>query len=219
MLLGHASLYDGHSRFNVEDADFDQKLFAQWAKALSCREQVFWITLPVSGYWVKPLGGQSRVIIAATEADLEITGTEMPYALADVLAGEEEEQSLEDLDQDGPLSLLDLYLAVNLEITARFRSLERLQTEHAQLEDNGDGRGSELQQPYLPAKQSESDEEEEGEDTEQDDDVAAETADPSAVQEPQPPKIITESNLDGYRSRGILINAPQVTEDEQETES
>jgi len=30
-----------------------------------------------------------------------------------------------------------------------------LPTEHAQLDDNGDGRGTELQEPYLPKKEGE----------------------------------------------------------------
>ena len=139
ILLGHGSLYAGRSAYNVVDRDFDQTQFAQWASTLKCREQVFWVTIPVSGFWTRPLRAPSRVVISATEADMEFTGTEMPYALADVLTGNQEDQALEDIDGDGLLSLMDLYLAVNLEITGRFTAIERLQTEHAQLDDNGDG--------------------------------------------------------------------------------
>ena len=88
-------------------------------------------------------------MISATDADLEFTGTEMPYALANVLSGNSE-KALEDIDQDGSLSLLDLYLATALEVHATFRRLERLQTEHAQIDDNGDGVGREIQDPYIP---------------------------------------------------------------------
>lgn len=182
VLLGHAHLYDAHSWFNVSGPDFDQADFAEWASPLACREQVFWLTMPISGFWVKPLAEESRVILSATEPDLEFTGTEMPYALADVLAGEAQHQSLEDIDGDEALSLLDLYLATAAEVRGRFAALDRLQTEHAQLEDNGDGRGHEVQQKYLPPP---------GDDAEE----AFEPAEP-----------VNNEGLDGYRSRQIMLN-------------
>lgn len=204
MLLGHAHLYDARSQFNVLDADFDQSHFADWAKSLACREQVFWLTMPISGFWIKPLSSPTRVIISATEADLEFTGTEMPYALADLLSGDGQDQTLRDVDQDGSLSLLDLYLATNLEITGRFRSIDRLQTEHAQLEDNGDGRGSEVQGPYLPVEVGEDEEADPDEevDAEEDDSADQDAAEAAESTLPDP---ITSKSLDGYRSRHILL--------------
>jgi hypothetical protein len=53
-----------------------------------------------------------------------------------------------DVDKDGVLSLLDLYLAVALDVAKRYSEEELLATEHAQLDDNGDGRASELQAQY-----------------------------------------------------------------------
>ncbi len=182
MLLGHSHLYDGSSQFNVQGKDFDQTEFAAWVSTLRSQQQVFLLTMPVSGFWIKPLTNDSRIIITATEADLEFTGTEMPYALADVLAGEAETQKLEDVDGDGNLSILDLYLAVSLETDNRFKSLDRLPTEHAQLDDNGDGRGSEVQQPYLPVESK-------------DDDAIT----------PERPKPIDVQTLDGFRSRHLFL--------------
>ena len=200
VLLGHASLYQGRSQFNVSGPDLDQDQFASWVRPLACREQVVWVTLPVSGFWIKPLKAESRVVISATEADFELTGTEMPYALADVMAGQGEHQRLIDVDQDGSLSLLDLYLATTLEITSRFRSQERLQTEHAQLDDNGDGRGSELQQAYLPAKK---------EDAEASiDETEVPTGDKSGATASEPPTVIMNQNLDGFQSRQIRVQEP-----------
>ncbi|MDX1930341.1 MAG: hypothetical protein SFV81_27700, partial [Pirellulaceae bacterium] len=91
-----------------------------------------------------------------TAADYEFTGTEMPYALANVLSGNSE-QALDDIDQDGQLSLLDLYLSTCLEVHTVFKDLEKLQTEHALLDDNGDGIAREVQQPYLPIETPEGD--------------------------------------------------------------
>lgn len=217
-LVGHAHLYGLESQFNVSGPDFHQGDFAQWAEAISCQEQVFWVTMPVSGFWIKPLAKDGRVILTATEADLEFTGTEMPYALASHLSGGGDYYQLEDVDQDGTLSLLDLYLGVNLEIDATFKTLERLQTEHAQLEDNGDGRGKEVQQPYLPVvvEAVEESDEPEGEA----DDDPAEQEDQSAAEEQKEdetsinpfgvrPEVTTrfESNMDGFRAQRILLRS------------
>lgn len=219
VLLGHSHLYGSSSQFNVRGPDFDQDEFARWAKPIACNEQVFWLTMPISGFWTKPLAAETRVIISATEADLEFTGTEMPYAFGDLLVGEGEHQALEDVDRDGSLSLLDLYLAVNLEIHERFQATERLQTEHAQLEDNGDGRGSEVQQPYLPVENEEpSEDEQRSEDASAEKDAAdeAESARDAAVAEageptrtrPDLPNPIMNPILDGFRSRQIPIRNP-----------
>ena len=209
MILGHAHLYGNRSQFNIQGSDIDQTMFAKMLKPLSCREQVVWVTTPVSGFWIKPLSQKNRVIVSATEPDLEFTGTEMPYALGDLLVGEGEEAELSDVDGDGKLSLLDLYLATNLEIHGRFVSMERLQTEHSQLDDNADGRGSEVQEPYLPEPEEEPEEEED------DDEVSEEKDESTAESEETPPEtkplpvLITNANVDGFLSRHIYINPPK----------
>ncbi|QDV88464.1 hypothetical protein [Planctomycetes bacterium TBK1r] len=207
LMIGHSHPYGAESQFNVSGRDINQSQFAQAAAAIECHEQVFWLTQPLSGFWIKPLARPGRIILTATEADLEFTATEMPYALAAVLDGSADTQTLHDIDGDGTLSLLDLYLATSIEVTARFRAIDRLQTEHAQLDDNGDGRGSEVQQPYLPVEPEEEEEEEE-EDGEEEDESDADDA-PTAEPAPAPkPALIQSHNLDGFRSRYVLLQKP-----------
>ena len=55
-----------------------------------------------------------------------------------------------DRDKDGQISVFELYLAVVADVMKRYVDAEDLPTEHARLDDNGDGRGSELQEDYLP---------------------------------------------------------------------
>jgi hypothetical protein len=154
--LGHAQLYAGRSTFNVKGKDFDADALSKWLTPVQCRERIVMLTMPVSGFWIKPLRGPNTVLISATAADYEFTGTEMPYALANVVSGNSE-QALKDIDQDGQLSLLDLYLATCLEVHTIFKDSEKLQTEHALLDDNGDGVAREVQQPYLPVEAPEGD--------------------------------------------------------------
>ncbi len=196
-VLGHANLYGKNSYLNIEGKDISQNDFAKAFAPLQLEasahsdtepspERVVWICSPVSGQWLKPLAKTGCVLISATEAGAELTATEMAYALGDVLAGEAEHQELTDIDHDSKLTLLDLYLAVNIEITSRFVALEYIQTEHAQLDDDGDGRGRELQTEYLPT-------------------------DPLAPPQRNYRKLVKESIRDGRVANQILIRQPKST--------
>ncbi|WP_436714827.1 hypothetical protein U8335_18405 [Roseiconus lacunae] len=229
VMIGHSHPQGVLSEFNVLGRDFSQQDFSKWAAPIECFEQVFVLTQPISGFWIKPLAKPGRILLTATEADLEFTATEMPYALADVLAGESD-QALDDVDGDGSVSLHDLYLATSIEVTLRFRSIDRLQTEHAQLDDNGDGRGSEVQLAYLPPEPTDDDEDEDEDEESEEENVDEETDDPDLdsteaeqpnEQSDQPtdsvasgdevrpslprPELVTSRNLDGFRSRYVPL--------------
>ena len=113
---------------------------------------VFWITCPVSGYFIKPLSGPFRVVVTATEVDLEINETDCAAALADVLLSPPHRAAF-DVDQDGRLTLFDLYIVLVRRVIERYAEGMAVVTEHALLDDNGDGRGSEVQIDYLTEAQ------------------------------------------------------------------
>jgi hypothetical protein len=138
--LGHGN-YDGkHAWFHVAGRDPSDEDFGRWLSDVRCREQVIWLTHANSGWFVKPLSKPGRIVIAATAADDESNETEFPQALATVIS-----RPLKALDahQDGRLSVAELFLMVVQEVGNRFNSDKRLPTEHAQLDDDGDGKGSE----------------------------------------------------------------------------
>lgn len=56
-----------------------------------------------------------------------------------------------DLDKDGIVSMLDLYIKATQNLSDLYLKNDPplIATEHPQLDDNGDGRGSELQVDYL----------------------------------------------------------------------
>jgi hypothetical protein len=84
-------------------------------------------------------------------------------------------------------------LAVNLEIHQRFKSTDRLQTEHGQLEDNSDGIGKELQVDFLPV-----------------DALEGEEGIEATVESDAKPRSnrIRTANSDGDLARQIVINKP-----------
>ena len=55
IVLGHGH-YDGrHSHLNIPGPDLDERAFAKLFEGLKAREQVFFITTPASGFFLKPL--------------------------------------------------------------------------------------------------------------------------------------------------------------------
>ncbi|HEX5104485.1 MAG TPA: hypothetical protein VFV87_11770 [Pirellulaceae bacterium] len=147
-VFGH-SHYDGrHAWLNIAGPDLNNQEFGRFFEGLKCREQVFFITTSASGFYLKPLAAAGRVVIVATEPDLEVNETLFPHTLVKALA--DPPPYLEfDADRDGKLTLLDAYLWSARDIAQQYVTGELLATEHSLLDDTGDGRGTELQINYL----------------------------------------------------------------------
>ncbi len=147
IVVGHGHLDGRRAYLNLPGPDIDDRGFAKLFEGLEAREQVFFVTTSASGFFLRPLAAPGRIVITATEADQEVNETLFPIALADVVAAPPEGI---DRDKDGSISVLELYLAVVSNVMQRYVDDELLATEHAKLDDNGDGRGSEVQDRYLP---------------------------------------------------------------------
>jgi hypothetical protein len=141
-VLGHANFDDGHAFLHLPGPDLRDDEFAALFKGLVAKEQVFWITNPASGAFLAPLSSKGRIVVAATERSGEANETEFPHALAEVAIGP---LARLDLDKDGKVSIHELFLATVEAVEARFKADRRAPTEHAQLDDDGDGVGTELQ--------------------------------------------------------------------------
>lgn len=138
--LGHGN-YDGkRGWFHVAGPDPSGDDIGRWMAEIRCREQVIWLTQASSGWFVKALSRPGRIVIAATATDDESNETEFPQALATVMQRPVAEL---DRDQDKSVSVAELFSAAVAESLQRFKSDNRLPTEHPQLDDNGDGVGTE----------------------------------------------------------------------------
>ena len=147
--LGHG-YHDGRRAWwNLPGPDLNAADFAKLFADVDCREQVFVMTASLSGYFVRPLARRDRVVIAATEADAETNETTFPAVFAQFLNTDLNPED-HDVDKDGKLTLLDLYVVVAKEIAQTYATAEQLATEHSQLDDDGDGVGHEVQTPFLP---------------------------------------------------------------------
>ena len=144
--IGHANYDEEHVYFHLPGPDIHEGEVAEMFEALGCREQVFWLTNTCSGWFLKSLSKQGRIVITASAADREFNETEFPAALADVA-----QLPLESLDkdEDGRTSVAELFAKTVEQVEGIFKADERAPTEHAQLDDNGDGAGTEAKDLQL----------------------------------------------------------------------
>jgi hypothetical protein len=146
-VLGHANLDDGRSFLHLPGPDLRDDQFAALFRGLPGREQVFWMTTAGSGSFLASLSAPGRIVMAATERDGETNETEFPHALAEV---SRRLVAQLDLDKDGKVSVKEVFAATVEAVEARFARDKRAPTEHAQLDDNGDGVGTELRPVSKP---------------------------------------------------------------------
>jgi len=147
IVVGHAHFDGRHAHLNLPGLDLSDIAFAKMFAGVAAKEQVFFVTTQASGFFLKPLTAPGRITVSATEADQEVNETLYPLALAEVLAAP---PAGADRDRDGALSVFELYLAVVADVMKRYADDELIATEHALLDDNADGHGSEIQLRFLP---------------------------------------------------------------------
>ena len=95
-----------------------------------------------SGPFVQGLSGENRIVVTATKSAQERNETQFGAFFVEALGSEGS-----DLDKDGRLSLLEAFQYAQREVERYYEAANLLATEHAQLDDDGDGIGStELQE-------------------------------------------------------------------------
>jgi hypothetical protein len=136
VLNGHGTWDGKQARFNLRGPDVSAEDVAGWMKAVK-RPAVIINTASSSAPFLTKLAGPGRIVISATrsgsEQNLTRFGTHLAGSLADAAA---------DLDTDGAVSLLEAFLAASRKTLEFYKSENRLATEHALIEDNGDGLGT-----------------------------------------------------------------------------
>lgn len=136
LLIGHGSGDGDISRFNVPGMDLSDADFATQLAKLSKQVVAFVNAASASGDFVKKLSAKNRVIVTATKSGFERNETLFAghFVGAYVTDGA-------DTDKDGRVSLLEAFTYARREVQREYETTNRLQTEHAMLDDDGDGAG------------------------------------------------------------------------------
>lgn len=137
VLIGHGT-YDGReARFNLTGPDLTPEHLAAVVKPYA-GELVFVLTGSASEPFARVLKGERRVIVSATKSGDEVFYTRLGKSFAEAIGG----LAKADIDQDGQVSVLEAFLYAAAEVRLFYEEKERIATEHAVIEDNGDGQGS-----------------------------------------------------------------------------
>jgi hypothetical protein len=136
VFIGHGT-FDGRSaKFNLRGPDISAGELAAVLKP--CRRPLAVIDCAsASGPFINALSGTNRVIITATRSGDEVNATRFGGYLARAIA-----DPAADLDKDGQTSLLEAFLLASRQVEQFYKEAGRLATEHALLDDNGDGLGT-----------------------------------------------------------------------------
>ena len=135
VMIGHGTYDRREARFNLRGPDVSAQEMADWLKPVD-RPMAIINCAAASAPFLTALSHAKRVVIASTkngsEQNFAHFGDFMSQAITDPAA---------DLDKDNQTSLWEAFLLASRR-TAEFYSTDgRLQTEHAVLDDNGDGQG------------------------------------------------------------------------------
>jgi hypothetical protein len=136
VLLGHGTFDGQDAKFNLRGPDLSAAQLASWLSSFR-RPLAVINCASSSGPFLPALSGTNRAIVTATQSGYEQNYTRFGQyfieALADLSA---------DLDKDGQVSLLEAFLIGSRRVGEFYETDGRLATEHALLDDNGDGKGT-----------------------------------------------------------------------------
>ncbi|MBP8256574.1 MAG: hypothetical protein KAX37_04570 [Opitutaceae bacterium] len=136
VLIGHATFDGRDARFNLRGPDLSAEDFAAWAKPIR-RPTAVIIGTASSSPFLARLSATNRVVVVATRS-----GYEQNYARFGGYFAEAIADPKADLDRDGQTSILEAFLRASHQTEEFYRNERRLATEHALIDDNGDGFGT-----------------------------------------------------------------------------
>lgn len=136
VLIGHGTDNGRVAKFNLAGEDVSDQELSDWLSPLS-RPVAILNTSSASGAMLPALSAPGRVVVVATKGGQEVNFARFGGYLAAALTEPEA-----DLDKDGQVSLLEAFLRAARQTAEFYEGANRLATEHALIDDNGDQRGS-----------------------------------------------------------------------------
>jgi hypothetical protein len=136
VLIGHGTFDGREAKFNLRGTDIAAAELAEWLKPFR-RPLAIIDTSSSSAPFLAKLSGPNRVIVTSTRS-----GYEQNFARFGKYFTEAVGDPASDLDKDGQVSLLEAFLCGARKTAEFYKTEQRLATEHALLDDNGDGMGT-----------------------------------------------------------------------------
>lgn len=135
LLIGHGSFDGTVAAFNLPGPDLTADDYARLLTRFAAQRVVFVNTSSSSGAFLKPLAGPGRVIVTATKTGGERNETDFPQYFVAAFTDE-----AADRDRNGHVSVGEAFEYARTKVTEAFQKKGLLLTEHATLDDGGEGR-------------------------------------------------------------------------------
>lgn len=136
ILIGHGTFDGKEAKFNLRGPDLASTELLEWLKPFRRPLAVIDASSASAPFLVR-LTAPGRVIVTSTRS-----GHEQNYARFGQFFAEAIADPKSDLDKDGQVSLLEAFLSGSQRTAEFYKTQGRLATEHAILDDNGDGLGT-----------------------------------------------------------------------------
>ena len=137
LLIGHGSATGTGPRLNIPGPDLRADTLRDALGEIEARYTVVVNGASSSAPFIDALSSPGRVIMTATKSGTERLSTVFPEHLLDALKAQ-----AGDLDKDGRVSVLESFVYARNKTAEWYEGQGLLATEHALLDDNGDGRGT-----------------------------------------------------------------------------
>lgn len=134
--IGHGTFDGRTARMNLSGPDVSAEELKSWLDDFS-RPLAFIDCSACSAPFLAQLAAPDRIVVTATRS-----GNEHQFARFGGAFVQAFHNDTSDLDKDGQTSLLEAYIFASKTTQAKYREQGLLATEHALLDDNGDGRGT-----------------------------------------------------------------------------
>ena len=137
VLIGHGNPRGDSAVFNLPGPDLTAWELAEALKVFEDQALIIINTASASGPFIKALTQENRIVITATSSGREYNAAIFGGLFISAFA-----EPGADRDKDERISMLEAFNYARREVRRNYDSDKRLLTEHALLDDNGDGVGS-----------------------------------------------------------------------------
>ena len=137
ILIGHGNPRGDGAAFNLPGPDISATELAEALTGLENQLLVIVNTASASGPFINALSADKRIVITATSSGREYYATLFGDYFVAAFA-----EAGADTDKDERVSMLEAFVFARRETQRAYDNEKQLSTEHALLDDNGDGEGS-----------------------------------------------------------------------------
>lgn len=137
VLIGHGAGEGAESRISIPGPDVTATDMLKYFAKFPTQRIAFLDLTSASGDMIGVLSGPNRVLITATKTALERNESVFARFFVDALT-----KDGADADKDGRVSLLEAFRYAATETKRLYDNASKMQTEHAQLDDDGDKVGT-----------------------------------------------------------------------------